>query len=213
VFAEFVEAAFEPVTVLCTPDDLDTIDACHRAGLVCTLVTDEVLTSASDTLTPQSPVAVIDIPPAAPLRLHNTLILVDIADPGNVGTMIRTAAALDWDVGVAGATADVWGPKTIRSGTGAHARAHLVDVERPLVTATEHGLTTVATVVSGGAAPGVQDRPVALLVGSEAHGLPGDLVEGADGRITVPMPGGAESLNVAVAAAIMMYAMSDLAGP
>lgn len=213
VFAEFIEAAFEPVTVVCTPDDLGTIDLCRRAGLAFTLVTQEVLATASDTQTPQSPVAVIDIPRAGQLRLHNTLILIDIQDPGNVGTMIRTAAALHWDVGVSGATADVWAPKTIRSGAGAHAHARLVDVDTPFAMPTELGLATIATVVSGGVTPHVQEWPVALLVGSEAHGLPVDLIERAQRRITIPMRLGTESLNAAAAAAIAMYAMSEPARP
>lgn len=209
-FAEFLSAAFAPDIVLCTPNDLDTIEVCRRVGLVYTLVTEEVLAAAADTRTPQSPIAVIDILPAGPIRLHNTLVLIDVADPGNVGTMIRTATALDWDVGAAGTTADVWAPKTLRAGAGAHAHAHLVDASSLVDSPADSDLTTVAMVVAGGVAPHVHERPVALLVGSEAHGLPCDLIERCHVRTTIPMPGGAESLNAAVAAAIAMYAMTDV---
>jgi TrmH family RNA methyltransferase len=212
VFGEFLSADVVPSVVLCTSLDQLTMERCAGIGIEPTLVTDEVLTSASDTRTPRSPVAVVAIPPANRLRLHNTLVLVDIADPGNVGTMIRTAAAFGWDVAVSGTTADLWSPKTIRSSAGTHIRTRLVILDDPVTMAAEAGLMTVATVVAGGDMPRCRDVPVALLVGSEAHGLPLTIVERCDVRTTIAMPGHTESLNAAVAASIVMHAMTDLDG-
>ncbi len=212
VFADFLAEGFAPKTVLCTPDDVATIDACHGSNIPFTLVTENVLSVASDTRTPQSPVAVIRTPDPVGLREHDTLVLVDVADPGNVGTMIRTATALGWDVAATGSTADLWSPKVIRAGAGAHSRARLTVLDDPVTSLHEHTLTIVATVVDGGKAPGNSPTPVALLVGSEAHGLSAEMITGSDVQITIPMPGGSESLNAAVAAGIAMYAMTDVAG-
>ncbi len=212
VFADFLAEGFTPTTVLCTPEDVATIDACHGANVPFTLVTPDVLSVASDTRTPQSPVAVIRIPDPAGLREHNTLVLVDVADPGNVGTMIRTATALGWDVAATGSTADLWSPKVVRAGAGAHSRARLTVLDDPLTALNEHALTIVATVVEGGTEPSISPTPVALLVGSEAHGLPAGMIAGSNVEMTIPMPGGSESLNAAVAAGIAMYTMTDVVG-
>ncbi len=208
VFGEFVDAGVIPSLVLCTPDDTLTIERCSAIGLEPVLVTDEVLASASDTRSPRSPVAVVAIPKMDELRSRNTLVLVDISDPGNVGTMIRTATALGWDVAVSGATAEVWSPKTIRSGAGAHVHTRLVALDEPLSAVSGAGLTSVATVVAGGERPQIHPEPVAVLIGSEAHGLPTGIVKRCDERVTIEMPGTTESLNAAIAAAITMYALS-----
>ena len=168
------------------------------------LVTHDVLVSVADTEAPQSPIAVIDIPQPRPLRDHRTIVLVDVADPGNVGTIIRTAKALDWDVAVAGMTADPWAPKSLRSSAGATFSVRPPRLDDPIGACREMGLATVALVVDGGTKPSPSDDSVALMVGSEAHGLPSDLVEATDASWTIPVPGGTESLNAAVAAGIAM---------
>jgi len=205
VFGEFIDAGVVPSVTLCTPHDTLTIERCRAVGIDPVLVSDEVLASASDTRTPRSPVAVVTIPDTGELRAHNTLVLVEIADPGNVGTMIRTAAALGWDVAVSGGTAEVWSPKTIRSGAGMHIHIHLVALDEPVPALAAVGLTSVATVVSGGEPPQSHPKPIAVLIGSEAHGLPTEIVDECDERVTIQMPGPTESLNAAIAAAIAMY--------
>jgi len=208
VFAEFLAAGFRPVTVLCEPHDTATIDACHRSNIGFTLVTRDVLASASDTRAPQGPVAVIEIPQLSRLRLHNTLVLVDIQDPGNVGTMIRTSAAFGWDVAYTAATAEPWAPKTVRSAAGSHTRVGLILLTDPLEELSETGLHIVASVIAGGSPPSRSHDAVALLVGSEAHGLDREMVERADTTMTIPMPGGTESLNAAISAAIALFALT-----
>ncbi|MEN8239077.1 MAG: RNA methyltransferase, partial [Actinomycetota bacterium] len=212
VFGEFIDAGVIPSVTLCTPDDILTIERCTGIGTEPIVVTEAVLASASDTRSPRSPVAVVPVRPPQGLRAHDTVILVDISDPGNLGTMIRSAAALGWDVAVSGNTAELWSPKTIRSSAGAHLHTRLIQLADPAEDAAEAGLTTIATVVAGGARPQRHDAPVALVVGSEAHGLPAHIVETCDARITIAMPGGVESLNAAVAASIAMYAMTALDG-
>ncbi len=208
VFEDFLNAGFTPVTVLCTPDDNATIEICHRSNIELTLVTAGVLSAASDTRTPRGPVAVVDLPEPARLRLHNSLVLVDISDPGNVGTMIRSAAAFGWDVAHTVGTADPWAPKTLRSAAGGHVRTRLVPMTDPPNELGAAGLVMVATVAQGGDRPVAPAGPVALLIGSEAHGLPPWAIASCQIAVSIPMHGGTESLNAAVAASIVMYAMT-----
>ena len=155
----------------------------------------------SSTQTPQSPVAVMPIPEHALDSRRDVLVAWEIADPGNLGAMVRTAAAFGMDIGVVGG-ADPWSPKTLRSAAGAHFHTSVVSIEDPF----DLGATTVGTVSSGGADPGsLPSSRIALLIGNEAHGLPGDAIASADLLVSIPMPGGTESLNAAAAAAILCY--------
>lgn len=163
---------------------------------------DEVLASISTTETPQSPVAVMAIPDPTPLARRNTAVLWDLSDPGNVGTTMRTAAALGWAVAVTPATADPWSPKVLRAASGAHFAVALSVVD---AVADLADLTTVATVVHGGRELGeVGAGPYGLLVGNESVGLAPEVVAAADVRVSIPIRG-VESLNASVAAAIAMW--------
>lgn len=176
-----------------------------------TLVSQAALERLSSTRTPQSPVAVVEIPvrPLTPGR--SVLVAWDISDPGNLGTMIRTAAAFGLDVMTTEGSADLWSPKVLRAAAGAHFHTGLgpFDLFGQL-----GGFIKVATAMIGGAEPSslsdgtLADGSLAVLVGSEAHGLPASVRETADHLVTIPMPGGVESLNAAVAAAIFCYEVS-----
>ena len=212
VFGEFIDAGVLPSVTLCTERDTLTIERCATVGLDPVLVTEDVLASVSDTRAARSPVATVSVRPPEQLRSRNTLILVDIQDPGNVGTMIRSAAALGWDVAVSGSTADVWSPKTIRASAGTHVHTWFISLDEPVEEAADAELMTVAAVVAGGGHPHPQTAPVALLIGSEARGLSEEVVEQCDLQTTIEMPGGTESFNAAIAASITMYAMTELDG-
>ena len=110
-------------------------------------------------------------------------------------------------------TVDPWSPKVLRSGAGGHFRTPVIRIEEPLEPLRAAGCAIVGLVVNGGdgiaAIPA--DLPIALWVGSEAHGLPDRLLGAADLLVTLDMPGGTESLNAAVAGAIAMYERRRLA--
>ncbi len=182
---------------------------CEAAGSRVVEVSQIVLEAISTTVEPQDPIGVISVPPSAKLDFRRTLVAVDIADPGNLGTLIRSAAALDWQVALIGG-ADPWSPKVLRASSGAQLTSPAIPIAS-LDRLDEIGLTTVATTVSGGTLPASLDAqsPIALIVGSEAHGLPAKIVERCAAIVTIPMPGGFESLNAAVAGAIAMYAFGD----
>lgn len=195
-------------SIFATEDDGGTADLAGRCGVELVTVTPEVLRAISTTRTPQSPVAVFAIPDAAPVRRHDQIVLWDLSDPGNVGTIIRTAVALGWDITVCGWTADPWSPKVVRSSAGAVFRARVAHIDG-IATLHDLGVATAAAIVDAGQEPHRwRDEPLAILVGSEANGLPSDIVASADARWTIPMTRGSESLNAAMAAGILMYACS-----
>jgi TrmH family RNA methyltransferase len=171
-----------------------------------TPVDQAVLEKLAGTESPRGPIAVIAIPPPHPIPTDRSVIVLwGVADPGNVGTIIRSAAAFGLGVAVGPFTADPWAPKVLRAGAGGHFRTPLSTVASPADLA---GLRVAATVPSGGIAPARLERGVwAVLIGSEAHGLDPALVAHATVGVTIPMPGETESLNAAVAASIIAYAL------
>ncbi|MFC7246482.1 TrmH family RNA methyltransferase [Catellatospora aurea] len=196
----------------------------HRTllrGATFSVVNDEAMQSLADTVTPQGVIAVcdlLDVPLEAALARAPRLVAVavEIRDPGNAGTVLRTAdAAGATAVIFAGDAVDPFNPKCVRASAGS--LFHLDVVRAPDAAATlaalrEAGLRTLAT--SGYGATDLDDladdgslaRPTAWLFGSEAHGLPDDLRDAADAAVRVPIHGRAESLNLAAAAAVCLYA-------
>ena len=156
------------------------------------------------------------LPEPPPLDRADRLVVVaaDVRDPGNAGTLVRTADAAGADsVWLSGESVDRYNPKTVRASVGS--LFHLpVGVAADPVAAVEAaraaGLTVLATAGDGEVdlfeADDVLGRPTAWLFGNEAHGLPADLAARADHRIRIPMRGGAESLNLSTAAAVCLFA-------
>jgi TrmH family RNA methyltransferase len=184
------------------------VERCRAAGSTVVEVSSSVLEAISTTIEPQDPLGVIAIPEQREIEALKTVVAVEIGDPGNVGTLIRTAGALGWQIALIGG-ADPWSPKVLRASTGVqllHPAVGVASLE-PLLTV---GLRPVATTVSGGIDPGslAEEQPIALLIGSESHGLPPALVEQCVASLTIPLSGDVESLNAAVAGAILMYALT-----
>jgi len=202
-----LEAGVVPLEVY-TVDGGSLVERCKAAGSEVVEVSRMVLETIATTVEPQDPVAVIDVPKSKPLEGERVVVLVEIADPGNLGTLIRSAAALGWQVALVGG-ADPWNPKVLRSGAGAHFAQVPVTIDG-LSEIAELGFTTMATIISGGRVPGeiTSDTPIALLIGSESHGLCSEMVQRCDQAMTIPMSANSESLNAAVAGAIAMYALS-----
>lgn len=175
-----------------------------------TPVDQKALKRLAGTESPRGPVAVVEIPIEWLDRSRNLLVSVGVSDPGNVGTMIRTAAAFGWGFAYTGETADPWSPKTIRAGAAGQFQTPVSAIG---TVGELSGWSTVATVVTGGGSPrDVQGRPVALLIGEEAHGLPEQIIAAAAHRITIPTPGPTESLNAAIAAGIIIHELAKGSG-
>ncbi|QYG93058.1 RNA methyltransferase [Iamia sp. SCSIO 61187] len=142
----------------------------------------------------------------APLHV----VLVGVADPGNVGTLLRTAEAVGAASLVVGeGTADPWAPKVVRASAGSVWRVPLraEPVGEALERLAAEGVARVGTSGGDGVAPHLLDLrgPVALVLGNEAHGLPAAVAPGIDSWATLPMEGAVESLNVAVAGSVLAF--------
>ena len=186
-----------------------------------TFVDERAAESLSDTVTPQGIVAVcelVDVPVPDALRGTPRLVAVcaGIADPGNAGTVIRVADAAGADaVLLAGDTVDPHNGKAVRASTGSVFHLPLArDRNAPAVldACRAAGLTLLVADGHGEldlhdpAADGVLAGPVAWVFGGEAHGVPEEVAAAADHRVRVPILGRAESLNLATAAAVCLYA-------
>ncbi len=173
-----------------------------------------VMRSLAETETPQGVVAVVDLP-VTPLPTFDALngfvlILDGVRDPGNVGTLIRAAAAADCDavITIAG-TADPFAPKVVRSAMGAHFRVPVIaDRDWEAIGPALAGLSTV--VGADGAAPLHYDAVdwaagCAIIIGNEDHGLSAEARRWCTATAGIPMARGVESLNASVSGAIMAY--------
>jgi RNA methyltransferase, TrmH family len=182
-------------------------------------VTEEALEALAETVSPQGLVALceqVNVPIAEALAKSPKLVAVvaEIRDPGNAGTILRTAdAAGAGAVIFAGDAVDPYNGKCVRASAGS--LFHVDVVRAPLDVLDllqDSGLQVLATSGTGSddvdslLDGGLLSAPTAWLFGSEAHGLSDGLLQKADRRVRVPIYGGAESLNLAAAAAVCLYA-------
>lgn len=196
----------------------DVVDVAMAAGVPVRSVAAGVLAKAVDTTTPNAVAAVarrpeVDLDHAlqAAGRGPLTLVLVDVADPGNAGTLLRAAeAAGAAAVLFCGTSVDPCNPKCVRASAGA--LFHLPVASGGDAVAVLEGLggrdvRRVATVVRGGTPYHQVDLTgsVAVVLGSEAHGLPEELDRLIDTACTIPMAGRSESLNVAMAGSVLCF--------
>ena len=188
-----------------------------------------VFASAVETESPQGIAALVEPPrfqlaealgepgtPAAAPCHPAPLVIITAAlqDPGNFGSLVRSTEAFGATGVIAlPGTVDVWNGKALRASAGSAFRVPVVQ-EKPVpafAALADHGIPILAAVPAGGhpdAIPCSQfdlTRPAALLIGNEGAGLSHDLLDRADARIAIPMPGPVESLNAAVAASILLY--------
>jgi RNA methyltransferase, TrmH family len=138
------------------------------------------------------------------------LVLAGIQDPGNLGTIIRSAEAFGADgVICLPGTVNPWNPKAVRASAGSVFRIPVLNVpeEEALSQLREAGVRILTTTVQGAQPADLADLagPVAILIGNEGNGVAANLAVKADGAITIPCPGPVESLNAAVATSILLY--------
>jgi RNA methyltransferase, TrmH family len=209
----------------------DLLSRLQAAGIAWHLVSEDAAAALSETVTPQGLVAVAPLPQAdlrETLRLPPRLpgrrivaVLVEPRDPGNAGTVIRTADAAGVDcVILAGESVDPWSGKCIRASAGSVLHLPVIDgvtVEETAAALRGAGCRVIAA--DGHGTKELQETGAeqflagdhAWLFGNEAHGLPRSLVRSADISIGVPVYGRAESLNLAAAAAVCLYESARVA--
>ncbi len=208
------------VTAECAERHRDLLRAAREGGIEPVHVPPEVLAQLADTVTPQGVVAVcgfldvaLDVLPAGARRVA---VLAAVRDPGNAGTVIRTADASGADaVLLSEESVDLYNAKCVRATAGSLWHVPLVasaPVQATVAALRQRGLRILAA--DGGASrdldevidSGLLSEPTAWLFGNEAWGLPEEVRSLADQVVRVPIYGRAESLNLATAAAVCLYA-------
>ncbi|MBA0050730.1 RNA methyltransferase [Streptomyces sp. AJS327] len=219
------EAAEHLVEVYMTPEAVrrhpDVDHAARAAGAQVLTVTDEIIADLADTVTPSGVVGLcrfLDVPLDEVLASGPRLVavLAHVRDPGNAGTVLRCADAAGADaVVLTDASVDLYNPKCVRASAGSHFHLPVVvgvPVERAVaglraagarvVAADGQGATDLDEELNAGRMAG----PTAWVFGNEAWGLPEATRDRADTVVRVPLHGRAESLNLATAAAVCLYA-------
>lgn len=197
------------------------------AEVTCVLVTEEIpglpanvpvyqvpydlITAVSPMKNPQPVLFSCRIPARRSVQGGRIIVLETVQDPGNLGTILRTANAFGvTDVCLTGACADLYNPKTVRATMGAVFRQNVVELDMEGVAGLKaRGLRLLGTALG----EGCQDictaplEAAAVVIGSEGQGLSREMLELCDARIIIPMESACESLNAGVAAAIVMWEM------
>jgi TrmH family RNA methyltransferase len=199
----------------------DLMTAATSTGIEVQLVSGEVMAAMCQTVTPQGVVAVcgfvdVGLDEVVAARPRLVAVLADARDPGNAGTVVRTADAAGADaVVLAGASVDPYNGKCVRASAGSIFHLPLAvdaDVEATLQALRAAGLRVLAADGNGdddldqASDDGRLDGPTAWVFGNEAWGLPATTRSLADDVLRVPIHGRAESLNLATAAAVCLYA-------
>ncbi|RME88197.1 MAG: RNA methyltransferase [Anaerolineae bacterium] len=186
------------------------VEAIRAAGWPVEETHPDLLRAVSDTATPQGVLAVLEEHPR-PLPPHPTFLLIpdSVRDPGNLGTLLRTAAAARVDaVLIPPGTTDAFAPKVLRAGMGAHFRLpiHALTWEEIVSRCDAWGLRLMLAEMAGTPCWEADLRaPLALVIGGEAEGASAEARARAETTLGIPMPGDGESLNAAVAGAILIF--------
>lgn len=173
------------------------------------VLSDELYTALSELPSPSGVLAMVSIPEPKSVRQDGLCLLLDgVQDPGNVGAILRTAAAAGvQQVLLSPGCADIWSPKVLRAGMGAQFVLDLVERADLLAFADRFEGRIAATLLDGAVDLYAADLsgPLALVVGAEGSGVSAELAARAGLRLRIPMVTGIESLNVGAAAAICLY--------
>lgn len=192
-----------------TPFGDAVLSELEAAGVPCYAAANHVLQAISDTVTPQGIVAVVPFPDmAAPSRSDLFLILDEVRDPGNLGAVLRVAAGAGVGrVWLTPGTGDPFNPKAVRAAMGAHFRVPLAWGSWEQIRSVVAGSQVWLADVHGERGYDEVDwcQPSALIVGGEARGASEQALRLATGSVRIPLAGGVESLNLAVAAGVILF--------
>jgi TrmH family RNA methyltransferase len=181
----------------------------QKVGVPAVAVSERVMKAMSDTVSSQGVLAVVPFVELTSSSSPSLVLIIDrLRDPGNLGTILRSANAAGVEqVILAPKTVDPYNPKVVRGAMGAHFRLPVELLSWPEITEALAGVQVLLADVRGQRAYYEVDwtQPSALIIGGEAHGASREARELAAATITIPMPGGAESLNAAVAASVILF--------
>jgi TrmH family RNA methyltransferase len=192
-----------------TPGGRELLMETRMRGLAALAVSEQVMKAMADTVSPQGVLAVVPFveltPPPSPSL---TLVADRLRDPGNLGAILRSANAAGVEqVILAPKTVDPYNPKVVRGAMGAHFRLPIVALSWPQITETLTGVRILLADVRAEQTHYEVDwtQPSALIIGGEAYGASREARELAAATIAIPMHGGAESLNAAMAASVILF--------
>jgi TrmH family RNA methyltransferase len=203
----FVQHGYKPVATYVVTEEFEKASNILDHWTF-TEVNDVVMSKMSSATTPSGILSVFAIPEQLkPSMIQPGLVLAQINDPGNMGTLIRTAAAMNVKNIVVVEGTDPWSPKVVQSTAGALSMLSIFSWSWEELLQHKGALPLYALTVDTGE-PLTDLLPKGLIVvGSEAHGLPSAWAETCTKMVTIPMPGKTESLNAAVAGSIALYLM------
>lgn len=219
MFREIPEKLLQEIYISESCEGKDGKEIRRRAsacGIRPELVSDGVFAYLSDTQTPQGILCVVgqlsySLEEVADASCPHMLVLDRLQDPGNVGTILRTAEGAGvTGILLDGECADIYNPKTIRSTMGSIFRMpfyYIQDLEEGIRYLKKRGICTYAAHLEGKRAYDEEDyrKPCAFLIGNEGNGLRPEIADLADTYIRIPMAGEVESLNAAIASAVLMF--------
>jgi TrmH family RNA methyltransferase len=213
LLGELARADIRPAVVFYTsawatnPAGQDLLPLLRTADEGAWLVDETVMAACADTQTPQGVLAVVPFMNMEP-RPGLLLILDAIRDPGNLGTILRSAESAGvGQVLLAPGTVDLYNPKVVRGAMGAHLRLPVLSRDWPAISKRAEGRSVWLADAAADTAYDTVDwmRPSALIVGGEASGAGQEAARLTTGRVSIPMTGGAESLNAAMAATVILF--------
>jgi TrmH family RNA methyltransferase len=210
---EALQAGIKAELLLFTPEldprGLKLVRKFETRGVLCESVDSAVFSAACDTQTPQGVLGVFPIIKLAlPDRVDFLIIADELRDPGNLGTLMRTAAAAGADgLIITPGTADPYSPKVVRSAMGAHFHLPLISATWPEIKVLTEGLEIFLADMKEGRSLWESDltSPLAIILGGEAHGPGKKARQLASQTIHIPIEESTESLNAASAGAVLLF--------
>lgn len=190
------------------------IDSAMKAGVECIAVPENAIRTLSTANSPQGICCAASLPEEPAVLDGDLIIALDgVQDPGNAGTILRTADAAGYDGAILGSgSADPFGPKALRATMGAVFRVPIrqtADLRRELTGLLNRGYALIATELGGADFfEGCPAQKSVLIIGNEGNGISHEISALSTHHLALPMYGGAESLNAAIAAGIMIYELS-----
>jgi RNA methyltransferase, TrmH family len=213
LLAAYLDAGSRPLAVIVSEAGLrnpEIAALAQRAGPTPVTLTDALFRWVADAVAPTGLAAEIAVAPGAPTleQARHAVFLDGIQDAGNVGAILRSAAAFGADVAVLGrGCADPWAPKVLRAAMGGHFSLQVAEVADLVSALAEFRGRLICAVPAGGESPAALDLTGRLgwILGAEGRGVSQAAAAQAAQRISIPLAPGAESLNVAAAAAVLFY--------
>jgi len=175
------------------------------------IVAEPVMEKLSAAKAPSGLLGVFEIPKAPAMEnIGSGIVLANMANPGNMGTLVRSCAAMGLKSVVCVEGTDPWAPKVVQASAGTIANIDLFELSWEDLLKKDPHVKLIALIVQGGKKPQeINFKNTLLVIGNEAHGIPEQWIADCDEKLTIPMPGKTESLNAAVAGSIAIYLASQ----